>query len=171
VPDIANYFWMMQTETKARLKELVEAGSIDAVKVEGTGLPAYMDPGAKARPVTASALLSPFDSLLWQRARNVRLLGFRHSFEMYTPENKRQYGYYVLPFLMGESITARVDLKADRATSTLLVPGAYAEQGMQPKKLAGELASALRRLAAWLGLEKVRVEDRGDLAPALRRAP
>lgn len=170
VKDLADYFRLPVADTKARVRELVESGELVAVKVEGISEIGYAQPGAKPKPVEARALLSPFDSLLWERARNVRVFGFRHSFEIYVPEAKRQYGYFVLPFLLDESLVARVDVKADRAGSTLLVHGSFAEPGASPKVVAGPLAAELFTLARWLGLDRVKVADRGDLAPLLRRA-
>ena len=168
--DIADVFRLPVAVTKARLRELVEAGELSVVTVEGSTEPAYLDPDARARPVEARALLSPFDSLLWDRVRNVRLLGFRHSFEIYIPAPKRVYGYYVLPFLLDEAIVARVDLKADRAGGALLVRAAHLEDGSRPAAVAGRLAGELTLLATWLGLDRVVVDDRGDLASSLRGA-
>jgi uncharacterized protein YcaQ len=107
--------------------------------------------------------------LLWERTRNVRLFGFRHSFEIYVTESKRQYGYYVIPFLLDEQIVARVDLKADRARSSLLVHGAFSEAGTRAGPTVSALAAELREMADWLGLAAVEVGERGDLSDALRR--
>lgn len=171
VGDLADYFRLPVAATRARVRELVEAGDLLPARVEGWRRAAYVRSGVQTRPVEARALLSPFDSLIWQRDRTEWLFGFRHSFELYLPPAKRTYGYYVLPFLLGEGIVARVDLKADQGRGRLLVLGAYLEPGAAARTVAGELAAELRELARWLSLDAVDVSDRGDLAVDLRARP
>ena len=115
----------------------------------------------------AQALLAPFDPLIWQRERVEALFGARIRLELYTPREKRTHGYYVLPFLLGDRIVARVDLKADRAVSTLRVQAAHAETGVSKPAIVEPLAAELRLMAAWLGLERIKVERAGDLARVL----
>ncbi|MDP3173813.1 MAG: winged helix-turn-helix domain-containing protein [Phenylobacterium sp.] len=168
--DLGDYFRMGPQETRARIAELVEAGELQPVAVDGWGQPAFLHPDARRpRRITANALLSPFDNLIWFRERTERLFGVRVRLEIYTPAHKRTHGYYVLPFLQGEAITARVDLKADRQAGVLLVQAAHAEPDATtatPELLAAEL----RLMAEWLGLADVRAQPSGDLAPTLSLA-
>jgi uncharacterized protein len=174
--DVAEYFRMPVAATRARLRELSETGGVRPARVERWADAAYLATETDGAEQTAAAaagrkaLLSPFDSLLWQRDRNQRLFGFQHSFELYVSAQKRRYGYYVLPFLLGDAIVARVDLKAHRNGGRLLVLGAYAEPGVPAGAVAGELAGELRLLAGWLELDTINVSDRGDLAAELDRA-
>ena len=168
--DIADYF-RIRTTARARIAELVEAGTLVPVSVEGWTHDAYLHRDALApRRVDGAALLSPFDSLVWERKRTERLFDFHYRIEIYTPPAKRRFGYYVLPFLLGERLAARVDLKSDRNADALIVHAAATEQGMNATRVAGPLAAELRAMATWLGLERIVVGKKGDLAGPLRRA-
>ena len=165
--ELRDYYRLSPQDATPRINDLVDSGNLIPVRVEGWTEKAYLARDAAPRPTRAHALLSPFDNAIWFRDRAERLFGVRVVLEIYTPEAKRVFGYYVLPFLEGDAITARVDLKADRKTSCLIVKAAHAE----PKATAhtaGHLAAELRLFAGWLGLETIRVEDRGQLAPHLR---
>ena len=166
--DLRDYFRMSVTATRARLGELVEEGLLEPVEVKGWRQPAYLHPRARMpRRIEACALLSPFDNLIWARDRTERLFGTRVRLEIYTPAHKREHGYYVLPFLQGDRITARVDLKADRQASVLLVQSAHLEPMAVEGDVAPALADELRLMAGWLGLGGVVVAGKGELAPAL----
>jgi uncharacterized protein YcaQ len=170
-PDLGDYFRLPRGDSNARVAELAAAGELVEVEVEGWTAPAYLWPEAREpRRLDARALLSPFDSLVWFRQRTERLFGFRYRIEIYTPAAKRTYGYYVLPFLFGDAIVARVDLKSDRARGALLVQSAFAEPGIDRTHIAAELADELRLVAGWLGLDEVLVAPRGDLAGELAGA-
>ncbi|HZZ69933.1 MAG TPA: winged helix-turn-helix domain-containing protein [Phenylobacterium sp.] len=168
--DLRDYFRMPVEGAKARMAELVEAGEMIPVSVKGWREQAYLDPAAKRpRRVDATALLSPFDNLIWFRERTERMFGVRYRIEIYTPAEKRTHGYYVLPFLEGDALTARVDLKSDRKAGVLIVQASHAEPwatDATPVRLAAEL----KLMAGWLGLDSVRVEKKGELAGALREA-
>lgn len=168
--DIRDYFRLPGDETRHAIRELVEAGRLVTAEVDGWGKPAFLAADA-ARPsrVPATALVSPFDPLVWHRPRTERLFDFHYRIELYTPAAKRRFGYYVLPFLHNGRLVGRVDLKSDRATGTLLVHGAYAEQPKKGGVLAEPLAKELRRLAGWLALDEIRVGERGDLPRHLVR--
>jgi uncharacterized protein YcaQ len=162
--DLRDYFRMGVADTKARIAELAEAGELSPVEVKGWGQPAWLCPDTRRpRKVMARALLSPFDNLIWFRERTERMFGVKVRLEIYTPAHKRTHGYYVLPYLQGEAITARVDLKADRKAGVLVVQSAHAEPWADDATPTG-LAQELNLMAGWLGLKSVRVEPRGDLA-------
>ena len=167
--DLADYYRMVPTRVRPRLAELVEEGRLEQVSVEGWAETAFMPPGVKVRRPTRpdATLLSPFDSLIWERARTLRVFGFDYRIEIYVPEPKRRYGYYVLPLLLGDELVARFDLKADRKAGILRVNGAFLEPGAEPGGVAEAAAVELAAMAGWLGLDGVEVGTRGDLAPVL----
>jgi uncharacterized protein len=168
--DLRDYFRLPVEGFRERVAELVEGGELLPIAVKGWREPAYLDPAArKARRVSAQALLSPFDNLIWFRERTERIFGVRYRIEIYTPAEKRTHGYYVLPFLEGDALTARVDLKADRKAGVLIVQASHAEPWASSETPA-RLAEELKLMAGWLGLSDVRVQKRGDLAAALSAA-
>lgn len=165
--DLRDYFRLGLRDAREGVAALAAEGELVPVTVRGWDQPAYLWPEARRpRAVKAAALLSPFDNLIWFRERTERLFDVRVRLEIYTPAHKRTHGYYVLPFLQNEAITARVDLKADRKAGALLVLAAHAEPRADeetPRALANELAL----MAQWLGLRRVEVRPAGDLSPAL----
>jgi uncharacterized protein YcaQ len=170
--DLADYYRLSRASARTAIAELVEAGELVPAKVEGWPREAYRHRDARAPAIdpARAALLSPFDSLIWWRERTERLFGMKYRIEIYTPQPKRVHGYYVLPLLLGDRLVARVDLKADRAAGALRVQAAHAEPGGKPPRIARALAGELARMASWLGLERVEIARKGDLAAQLVRA-
>jgi hypothetical protein len=177
--DLADYYRINVPAAAKLLAGLAADGALEPVRVEGWAQPAYLHPEARRprRRMRTRALLSPFDSLVWERSRTERLFGFRYRIEIYVPAPDRVHGYYVLPFLLDERLVGRVDLKADRQAGVLRVRAAWAEPEAEAatvhgrERVAAELAAELADMAAWLRLAAgVDVEPRGDLAPALGRA-
>jgi uncharacterized protein YcaQ len=155
---------------KRLASELVEEGRLLAAEVDGWMEPAYLYPGTRIpRTVHARALVTPFDSLVWERDRIERLFGMKYTIELYTPAPKRVYGYYVFPFLLGDTLVARCDLKADRQRRVLMVQSAFLEPGQEARHVVPDLAEELRQMQAWLELDRIEVAERGDLAGKLRR--
>lgn len=170
--DLAGYHLIEPAVGRARVAELAEAGLLAPVQVEGWRDLAYLD--AAARPAKAAArphatLLSPFDSLIWDRRRTRRVFGFDYRIEVYVPQPQRRYGYYVLPLLVGDRLVARFDLKADRKASALRVAGAYAEPATDLPRVAELAATELEHMSGWLGLESVTLDRRGNLVDAMTR--
>ncbi len=167
VRDIADYFRLMQDVTKTALTELVESGDIVPVTVEGWGRQAFLHRDARVpRRIEATALLSPFDPIVWERERALRMFGFHYRIEIYTPAHKRTFGYYTMPLLIDEALVGRIDLKSDRQARVLRVQSAWREPGHAVD--LERTAELLRRTAAWQGMEEIEVVDRGDLAGELK---
>ena len=169
--DLRDYFRLRPGQSKPAVAELVDAGELREVQVEGWATPAYLRSGqAVPRTDRGTALLCPFDPLVFFRPRVQRLFGFEYRIEIYTPAAKRKYGYYVWPFLLDGELVARVDLKADRTAGALQVLGSFAEPDHDGLRVASALAGELQTMASWLGLSRVNVGDRGDLAGQLASA-
>ena len=166
-----DYFRLSPAEARIALQELIEEGILEPVEVEGWKAQAYLHRDA-VLPSRAScqALLAPFDSLIWMRDRAEHLFDFHYRIEIYVPKEKRQFGYYVLPFLMGDRLVARLDLKANRAEGILEVFAAHGEPRIDAAKVCTALADELSRMAAWLGLADIRMHERGDLGASLKCA-
>ena len=168
--DLRDYYRLGVKSAALAVTQLVEQGEIVPVRVEGWKDIAYLSREApRPRRCDIHSLLSPFDNAIWHRDRTERMFGMRVVLEIYTPAPKRVFGYYVLPFLEDEALTARVDLKADRKASTLVVQASHSELSVT-RDTPGRLAQELRSMAQWLGLDSIEVRDRGDLAPRLAAA-
>ncbi|SEH84427.1 hypothetical protein SAMN04489835_4801 [Mycolicibacterium rutilum] len=169
--DLRDYFRLSPAQAKPAIAKLVADGALEQVEVDGWKGPVYLRAGQTIpRRDRGTALLCPFDPLIFFRPRVERLFGgFKYRIEIYTPAPKRQYGYYVWPFLLDGELVGRVDLKADRTSDALHVVGAFTEPGQKPARVAEALTGELRSMASWLGLADVTVGDNGDLAPTLRR--
>jgi len=166
--DLADYYRMSPKAAAPRVDELVEDGVLSEVSVEGWSKPAYLAKGTRIpRTIKCASLLSPFDPVVWYRPRAERLFDFHYRIEIYVPASKRKWGYYVLPFLLDERIVARVDLKADRKTSTLLVLASHPEEGIDEDRVVSSISNELRHLATWLNLGRIKVSRRGSFARAL----
>ena len=168
--DLRDYFRLPVAETKARLAELIDEGVLVPVRVEDWKQQAFLHAAVRVpRAVSVRALLSPFDSLIWMRPRTERLFDFHYRLAFYTPKSKRAHGYYVMPFLLGDRLVARVDLKADRKHARLQVLGGHAEPGADAHQVAVSLRAELELLASWLDLGGLQIKPRGTLLRALRR--
>ncbi|MFI6363663.1 winged helix-turn-helix domain-containing protein [Nocardia sp. NPDC050630] len=166
--DLRDYYRLHRSQTEPAIAELVDAGELEPVEVSGWGKPAYLRAGAATpRRIEGAALLCPFDPLIFFRSRTERIFDFHYRIEIYTPEPKRVHGYYVFPFLLNGQLVGRVDLRAERASGRLLVPGAFAEPGHRTPETTAALKDALREMADWLELDEVVIGERGDLAPLL----
>jgi uncharacterized protein YcaQ len=169
VSDIADYFRLKTKEVQPRLEELIEMGAVVPASVRGWDKPAYADAHASIpRAIRGATMLSPFDPVVWNRDRALRLFDFHYRIEIYTPAEKRQYGYYVLPVLVDGHLVARLDVKTDREASVLRIKAAHAEPGWADAATAERVGQAVRDLARLVEVSDVDVEDRGDLARLLR---
>jgi uncharacterized protein YcaQ len=154
--DLADFYRMSPRDAAPRIDELIDAGELIPVAVEGWAQPGLLSSGARVpRAIPGASLLSPFDPLVWFRPRAERLFGFRYRIEIYVPEEKRRWGYYVLPFRLGENLVGRVDLKADRKERRLLVKSAHFEPGFGREETEYALERELGRLAKWLKLDSI----------------
>lgn len=169
--DLADYYRLKVRDVRVALPELVRRGVVREVEVAGWGEPAFRHADASIpRSADGPALVSPFDPIVWNRDRAERVFGFRYRIEIYVPEPQRQYGYYVLPFLLDGELVGRVDLKIDRKRGRLMVRASHVEEGADPVRVAGALAPYLEQTAEWLGASALELERRGNLASVLARA-
>jgi uncharacterized protein YcaQ len=169
--DLTDYHRQKNPPCRPLLPELIEEGRLVPIQVEGWRQLAYMHPDAHVpRRISAASLLSPFDPVVWRRERTERLFGFHYRIEIYVPQPKRQYGYYVLPFLMGDQLVARVDLKSDRQAGVLRALGVFGEHGVPASRCRVRSLASCTRCARGSGLDRVEVGERGDLASPLRDA-
>lgn len=170
LPDLADYYRIKQTQAKDALQRLLDEGEVREVTVPGWTKPAYMHRDAKVpRRIETAALLSPFDPVVWERDRALRMFGFHYRIEIYTPAHKRIFGYYSLPILIDDELVGRIDLKNDRHAKVLRVQSAWREEGAR-SGIAERIVPVLREIAAWQGCESIAVADRGDLARELASA-
>ena len=169
--DLADYYRMGRADTAAAVRDLVDDGILNPVTVTGWKDRAYLHRDTTVpRKMHTTALLSPFDPIVWERRRTERMFGFHYRIEIYTPEPRRQYGYYTLPVLIDDDIVGRIDLKSDRKERVLKVQSAWIEEGRDPGVVAERILPVLRDAAAWQGLDSVSVVGRGTLSPALESA-
>jgi uncharacterized protein YcaQ len=170
LPDLSDYYRIKQTQAKDALHRLVDEGEVREVSVAGWNKPAYIHRDAKVpRKIETAALLSPFDPVVWERDRALRMFGFHYRIEIYTPAAKRIFGYYSLPVLIDDELVGRIDLKNDRQAKVLRVQSAWREEGARAA-ISERIVPVLREIAEWQGCESISVADRGDLARELAGA-
>ena len=172
VADCADYYRIKRTDAKVAIDALVERGEVERARVEGIQHEVFLSSAVEmpSHNIDACAIVSPFDPVAWFRDRLEWLFDFEYRIEIYTPVKKRKYGYYVLPFLLGNRFVARVDLKADRQARVLRVPGAFVESNQDEEHVAANLATELSLMAHWLGLNRTVIGRRGNLTAPLRTA-
>jgi uncharacterized protein YcaQ len=168
--DVANYWRLKRADVRPSMQRLVDSADAEPVEVEGWRDPAWMVPDMSIpRSIDARALLTPFDPVVWApRDRSERIHDFSYTIEIYVPEAKRVFGYYVYPFLLGDRLVGRMDLKADRDQKRLLARATWIEDDADPATVAPALSAELHDMATWLGLDEIEVERRGNLADAVR---
>ncbi|MEL4317756.1 crosslink repair DNA glycosylase YcaQ family protein [Leifsonia sp. YIM 134122] len=170
--DLADYYRLKRVDTRAAIAELEEAGTLLPVAVDGWRSPAWLHRDARLpRRIEAAALLSPFDPVVWERARTERMFDFHYRIEIYTPAEKRVFGYYSLPILVDDALVGRIDLKNDRQAKVLRVQSAWLEEGVPATsvpEIAARVAAVLHEITAWQGLDEITVVGRGTLSAALQ---